>query len=600
MTVSLRIAILVKQIPAVQEMRLDSNGRLRREGLTTELNAYCRRAVAKAVELVAEYGGECVVLTLGPPNAEEVLRESIAWAHMHDVRMTGVHACDPRFAGSDTLATANALAAVLRREGPFDLVLIGRASLDADTGQVGPQIAELLRLPFATAVREFSYAPDTSTISVRCEHDDGSVRATVTLPAVVSAAERLIAPCKVVPEGRAAVAGELIRTVTAAELGQGPWGQAGSPTRVGPTRVHSARRTKHILSGPIQDQVAEAITRLIARGALRSDNPPALTEAVPARQPGSASGAPIAVVLEPDRPRVARELLCAAAKIANQIGGHVVALGPGLPSAESLGAWGADKAIGFTGSTIEEDLARGIATWAQHDTPQIMLIPSTAWGREIAGRVAARLAAGLVGDSVDLELHDGRLVAWKPAFGGQLVAAVISTSDLQMATVRAGALPLAAPRRYTAELTHHALTSMGGIEIIDRYRDDDLDILEEALTVIGIGAGVSAQDHERLVPLQKILGAELAATRKVTDRGELPRARQIGITGRSIAPRLYIALGISGKFNHSVGVRRAQTVLAVNSDPSAPIFDSADIGVVGDWRAAVDALIPALEATGGL
>jgi electron transfer flavoprotein alpha subunit len=93
-----------------------------------------------------------------------------------------------------------------------------------------------------------------------------------------------------------------------------------------------------------------------------------------------------------------------------------------------------------------------------------------------------------------------------------------------------------------------------------------------------------------------LLGAELGATRKVTDEGWLPRARQVGITGRSIAPRLFVSIGASGKFNHTVGVRAARTVLAINSDPSAPIFQAADVGIVGDWRDVLPRLVVELTA----
>ena len=92
-----------------------------------------------------------------------------------------------------------------------------------------------------------------------------------------------------------------------------------------------------------------------------------------------------------------------------------------------------------------------------------------------------------------------------------------------------------------------------------------------------------------------LLGAELAATRKVTDKGWAPRARQVGITGRSIAPRLYVALGLSGKFNHMVGVRAAGTILAINNDPGALVFAQCDIGIVGDWHEVVPALAAALR-----
>ena len=129
-------------------MTLGDDGRLVREGIELEMNAYCRRAVSKGVEWARESGGSCTVFTLGPPSAEDVLREAIAWGADR-----GVHLCDPAFGGSDTLATARALAAALRREGGFDLVLVGRNSLDGDTGQVGPEVAQLAGLPFAAGVR---------------------------------------------------------------------------------------------------------------------------------------------------------------------------------------------------------------------------------------------------------------------------------------------------------------------------------------------------------------------------------------------------------------------------------------------------------------
>src|ERR1700678_4074525 len=112
------------------------------------MNAYCRRAVSKGVELAQVSGGTCTVFTLGPPSADDVLREAVAWG-----ADDGVHLCDVAFAGSDTLATSRALAAALEQDGPFDLILVGRNSIDGETGQVGPEVAELLDLAFAGGVR---------------------------------------------------------------------------------------------------------------------------------------------------------------------------------------------------------------------------------------------------------------------------------------------------------------------------------------------------------------------------------------------------------------------------------------------------------------
>jgi len=114
--------------------------------------------------------------------------------------------------------------------------------------------------------------------------------------------------------------------------------------------------------------------------------------------------------------------------------------------------------------------------------------------------------------------------------------------------------------------------------------------------VIGVGRGVDPVDYPALDPLRAALGAVLGATRKVTDAGWLPRARQIGITGRSITPTLFVSIGSSGKFNHMVGVRNAGTVLAVNSDPDAGVFAVADVGLVGDWQEVVPALTAAIAA----
>ena len=218
----MRIAVLVKQIPVPEQLRFEGT-RLARLGVDLEVSAYCRRANAKAVELAGD-DGEVVVFTMGPPSAEDALREMLACGATR-----GVHLCDPAFAGADTLATARALAAAIRAEGPFDLILVGVNSLDADTGQVGPELAELLDLPFAAAVRELEVAD--GSFRARLELDDGYAEVEGPLPAVLSTAERLCDPSKAKPEQRVVVDAGLIRCVGRADLGLGPddVGEAGSP-----------------------------------------------------------------------------------------------------------------------------------------------------------------------------------------------------------------------------------------------------------------------------------------------------------------------------------------------------------------------------------
>jgi electron transfer flavoprotein alpha subunit len=585
-----RVAVLIKQVPKFEAMELGPDGRLRREGLELEMNPYCRRAVSQGVELVRATGGTCTVLTLGPPAAEDALREAVAWGADQGVLIT-----DPAFAGSDTLATARALAAALRHTGPFDLVLAGRNSVDADTGQVGPELAELLDLPFVAGVRELALGE--GAVTVRCEEDDGYSDRVVTLPAVLSCAERLIEPAKVEPDGRAAVPADRIRVLTAAVLGPGPWGQPGSPTAVGDIKVFEIDRARQVLDGAVADQVARAVELLHARGALTPDRSAVSFGPMATETDGRTDGGPaVAVLVEPGRANVTRELLGAGARLAAAVVGRVVAIAAVPEEHEALSSWGADALVTIDGALVEEDIAAAVAGWCADHTPWAVLAPGTVWGREVASRTAARLGAGLTGDAVELEVGpDGRLIAWKPAFGGRLVAAITASSPVQLATVRAGVLhpPLPrAPQRLDGSGV--AVAARGRVEVRSRQRDDDLDDLASATRVVGVGTGVPPDEYGALEPLLEVLGAELAATRKVTDKGWLPRARQVGITGRSIKPQLYVSIGASGKFNHVIGFRSAGTVLAVNPDPGALIFDVADIGIVGDWREAVPLLTTAL------
>jgi len=608
----LRIAVLAKQVPRFEEQRLDAVGRLARDGVEAEINPYCRRAIAKGVELARAAGGSCTVFTLGPPPAKDLLAEAIAWGADE-----GVLISDPAFAGSDSLATSRALAAAIDRRGPFGLVLAGLNSVDGDTGQVPPQLAELLGLPFLSGVRELTLEGDL--VQARCERDDGFVSAHLQLPALLTAAERLCQPAKVPPAQRG-TASARIDVVTAADLGAGPWGQQGSPTQVGEVRLLAHDRRPARLSGPLSQQVRD-VAELIRHSAERlplaapTAHVPPPSTATPTgaiSRDGTAGGPLIAVIAEPGRPRVSRELLGAAAQLAAQLGGHTALLA--TEAVDPAFAWeqGADTAITFSAERVPpfgldgaqiapaaEDVAATVAGWArgrgfsaeradvaaEYLLPWAILVPSTSWGREVAGRLSVLLEAGLTGDAVGLEVVGGRLVCWKPAFGGQLVAAITARSAVQMATVRPGVLPVLRPREDPGKAARGCglLITRARVTIAQHVINDEPELLARASALVCVGTGVDPSRYAELRPLLDVLGAELAATRKVTDAGWLPRSRQVGITGRAVAPALYLLLGASGKFNHMVATRGAGLVVAVNSDPDAPVFDAADVGIVGDW-----------------
>jgi len=180
-----RIAVLVKQIPAPVEFRMQ-DGRLVRDGVPLEVNAYCRRANAKAVELAGP-DGEVVVFTMGPPAAADALREMIACgAHR------GVHLCDPALAGADTLATAAALAAAIRHQGPFDLVLAGQVSVDNGGGQLPQRLGVLLGWPSVSAVEGLEV--DGRKLTAQRPVEGGREQHELNLPAVIGINRRIGEP----------------------------------------------------------------------------------------------------------------------------------------------------------------------------------------------------------------------------------------------------------------------------------------------------------------------------------------------------------------------------------------------------------------------
>jgi electron transfer flavoprotein alpha/beta subunit len=242
----MRYAVLVKQVPDVSQMQFDpETRRLRREGVRSEVSAFDIRALVRALELRAETGGDVVVLTMGPPQARDALVHCLALGADR-----GVHLVDPAFAGADTLATARALAAALRRE-PFDLVLCGRSSVDAETGQVGPEVAELLDWVQITAARRVEIDVVRRRVKAERETDDGYESVECMLPALLTAAEDIAAERFPKRAEKEAAKSKPITELRAADLvaDVSGFGAAGSPTRVGEIRAVEVRRDSRMIDG---------------------------------------------------------------------------------------------------------------------------------------------------------------------------------------------------------------------------------------------------------------------------------------------------------------------------------------------------------------
>ena len=569
MTTGLRIAVLIKQVPKATVSQFDDRGRLSRAAGKSELNPYCGRALAHAVKLAADLQGTCTAITMGPDSAADVLREAQACgAHR------AIHLCDRELAGADSAVTSRALAAAIRSLGHVDLVLAGRSSVDAATAVVPIMVAEELDVPHVGPAIELAIR--MGQLHVRVQHDDADESAIVAGPAVVTVAERSIAPARAVPDAWP----ERLRgwRMTAGDLGAGAWGQAASPTAV--RAIREARPSRFaVMTEP--SQAAELITKRLAGHGTARPRPFAVPESVQGR-------CEVAALLDPFDDSGATALLGEAAAVAAAMDAHVLAISGGGEERQ-LSAWGADAVLRLSGL---EPRPLSAALGPRLVSASAVLGSATPWTREVLARLTSRLRTGLIVDATDVRVDgSGALVACKPA-GDAYEAEVVCRPRPQLVTLRTGSLPLRNPRRVVVPppVEHLIVNADPAIIRLERTAIDTLDALDRASVVLAVGRGVDPADYGQLEPLRRLLGAEMAASRPVTDSAVMPRGRQVGITGRGIAPAIYVAIGISGSANHVSGIARAGTVVAVNIDPRAPIFGSADIGLVGDWHEVVPAL----------
>jgi electron transfer flavoprotein alpha subunit len=601
-----KIADCIKQIPLVEDANFDPVSRtIRRDGVNV-ISAYDLRAIAQAVDLKTRLGFETVVVTMGPPQAREALVDALGMGIDR-----AVHLQDRAFAGSDTLATARALAQWLKRES-FDLILLGKYSLDAETGQVGPEIAELLGIAQITGVRKLEL--DGDRIIAERESDEGVEQVEARMPALLTCAERLINPLKIDVKTREAAQSRTVETVTAAELNAdaAQFGFAGSPTWVQEVRAQESPKVEcQMIDAADPDRAAiEVIAALEKMGALT----PRVHHRAPiaAKLRKAARGRDVWVAIETSLDHritlCSLELLSAGDRLATKLGGALVAVAmPGAAArhASLLASYGADHLLLVDSPALEnyspDAAAEAFSRLVHERTPWALLLCASERGRDWGPRLAARLGLGLTGDAVGLELDgEGRLVALKPAFGGNIVAPILSKTYPQMATVRQGVLELAAPNPTRAAEIETVRVDVGAAmtRLINSTSNLDHTVasLDGAEVVVGIGMGVGGPEGIEVVKdFARTIDAGLCATRRVTDKGWVARQLQVGLTGKSIGPRLYFTVGIRGVPNHTVGIKRAEIVVAINNDPDAVIFERANLGLVGDWEPITRALTAAFR-----
>lgn len=298
---------------------------------------------------------------------------------------------------------------------------------------------------------------------------------------------------------------------------------------------------------------------------------------------------------------VTYELLTCGSKLASKIDGQVTAilLGSGINSfTDELKNWANrilivedDKLKDFNADAYQQVL---VGLWQEHK-PYVTLIPQSGFGMDLAPSLAVELDLPLTTDCYDIDLRNGALMAMRQMYGGKINAQIgFVDAPGYIVTIRPSSFPIE-ESALTAEVVH--MDSPLKEEIAYRKFVDyveaaigDVDITQADI-VVGIGRGIKEQENISVVEgLANAIGGVLACSRPVVDAGWLPKDRQVGSSGRTIKPKLYIAIGISGAFQHISGMKGAETIVAVNKDGNAPIFGEADYGIVGDLFKVVPAL----------
>ncbi len=307
---------------------------------------------------------------------------------------------------------------------------------------------------------------------------------------------------------------------------------------------------------------------------------------------------------------VSLELLGKGKELANKLGEKLTAilLGNNIDHlANELIYSGADEVVVVNDPALDvfvtEPYTKALVHVINERKPEIVLIGATTIGRDLGPRVSARVHTGLTADCTSLEIDDEtrNLLMTRPAFGGNIMATIICPDHKpQMSTVRPGVMKkLERNEELTGEIINMSVEFTSedmNVQVLEYIKETTKKVnLEDASIIVAAGRGVGEENIELLKELADLLGGQIAGSRAAIDAGWLEKDRQIGQTGKTVRPTLYIACGISGAIQHVAGMEESEYIIAINKASDAPIFEVADLGIVGDVKQVVTSLISQLK-----
>ncbi len=630
---ALTIISLMKQVPLPSEMRMGDDGLMDRTKAKSIINIDCSYALEAGLQMKNENPeAKLIVCSMGPPSFEESLKRALSMGYDEAYLLS-----DRRLGGSDTFATGLAISTMLRHLGfgkglnENFVIVAGRQTSDGDTAHVPSQVAENLHIPQATFIETANLID--GHIEAKRIIEGGYQMMKLPLPCTLSFTPTGIDPRRPALSGavRARKSKITMFNIDDINLSDENIGLSGSPTIVAKVaNIKSERAPAKMAEGQNENELVESLINNIKSGkniievkeakAKKARKRPEGFEEVDFRN-GASGILTWAEVVKGEISRPSLELLTPARHLAEQLGNDTkvmtLLIGKNIEKlAKELIAHGSDEVIIVDDERLEEYRILPFATIFEQvikeKNPEIALFAATTAGRELAPRIGVKVKGGVTADCTALEIgeHINRkekkifapiLESRRPTYGESKLATILGFVCPQISTARAGTFEVPTPDNnrdgiitpFTPQLEADDFVS----EIIQTViGEGGLQNLFNADIIVSGGRG-AVDDNLKLVQdlaeaiKEQGINTEWACSRPVVDEGITEYARQIGQTGKTVRPKVYIAVGISGAVQHIAGMKESDTIIAINHNAKEPIFANSDFGIVGEYEDILPILI---------
>jgi len=630
---ALTIISLMKQVPLPSEMRMGDDGLMDRTKAKSIINVDCGYALEAGLQMKNDNPeAKLIVCSMGPPSFEASLKKAISMGYDEAYLLS-----DRKLGGSDTYATGLAISTMIRHLGfgkglnEDYIIVAGRQTSDGDTAHVPSQVAEHLSIPQATFI-EVAELNDGS-ITAKRVIEGGYQMMKLPIPCTLSFTPTGISPRRPTLAGavKARNSNITVLNIEDINLSDKMIGLSGSPTIVAkvvnivseraPIKMCEGHDETILVTNLINNMKdGKNIIELKEKKVTKVKKRPENFEDIDFRD-GASGILTWAEIVDGKISRPSLELLTPARDLAKSLGNDTkvitVLIGKGIKKlAKELISYGADEVVVIDDKRLEEyrilPFSSIFAQVIKSKNPEIALFAATTAGRELAPRIGVKVHAGVTADCTSLEIgeHIDRkkkcvftpiLESRRPTYGESKLATILGFVCPQISTARAGTFEVPKPNTkrkgivtpFKAKLTKDNFLT----EVIETVRGEGgLQNLFDADIIVCAGRGALSDDMNLVKELALALNnqgvnTEWAVTRPVVDEGLSEYARQIGQTGKTVRPKVYIAIGISGAVQHIAGMKESETIVAINHNSKESIFNNADFGIVGNYEDILPELI---------